>query len=98
MVSYKGKTLYINAQFVKPYDSSNNNNYYPPAKPNNKLKVIGTGVRLRTCPKLKCRVRYFVNAGTVLSSYGLSSDPDWYEVEYQGMTLYIHRDYVQPIK
>ncbi len=99
LVEYNDKSLYINAHYVRPYTNNSSKNSNPSSTPlKDKLKVIGDGVCLRTCPSLKCKACYFVNTGTVLTSHGLSNDSNWYEVEYMDKTLYINRDYVQPAK
>lgn len=66
-----------------------------------KLRVIEEGVNIREYPNFDSGIMAQVAKGTVLESEGkatLDVDVlDWYEVDYNGGTGYIYKDYVEKV-
>lgn len=57
------------------------------------VKTTGQNVRLRYGPGTEYQIYCSLKKGVVMSYLGVSSDGDWYYVNYKGQNLYVSRDY-----
>lgn len=100
-VRYQGKQVYISTQFATPVSTAK------PTKPTVKsaagqqyVVVTGESVRLRMQPSLqaKCLQRNGMNVhpkkGERIKLMGQKGD--FYQVNYQGNYVFIHKDYAKP--
>ena len=100
-VRYQGKVVYISEQFAKPDQPEKPTVTKPLAKGHQQYVVVtGEGVRLRLQPSLqaKCLQRNGVNVhpkkGERIKLMG--SKGDFYQVNFQGNYVFIHKDFAKP--
>lgn len=88
-VSYGGYQLYISRDFSSL--KYNNNSGYSSGGGYSHVKITGNGVRLRYGPGLNYGIYTQVNKGTRLTYLGTSGN--WYCVAYNGLRVYVSRDF-----
>lgn len=99
-VRYQGKVVYISDQFAKPDQPAKAAVSKTTYKDQQYVVVTGESVRLRMQPSLqaKCLQRNGMNVhpkkGERIKLMG--SKGDFYQVNYQGNYVFIHKDYAKP--
>lgn len=99
-VRYQGKVVYISSQFAKPDQPAKPAVTKPAAKGQQYVVVTGESVRLRLQPSLQAKTlqRNGVNVhpkkGERIKLMG--SQGDFYQVNYQGNYVFIHKDFAKP--